>query len=72
MKEESTLGNGIGGKAFYLFTNNQIKELAYNDLEALLPYVCFRVNEKVNLGLHYLCQNPDEIRLIAERRNLLS
>jgi len=41
-------------KTLYLYTNNTIKEVVYRDLEALLPYVCFRVKDKVNLGLHYL------------------
>ncbi len=51
MKEHES---SISGKTYYLSSNNQIKEIAYNDLEALLPYVCFRVNDKVNLGLHYM------------------
>lgn len=41
-------------KSFYLYCNNMMKELVYEDLEAILPYVCFRVKEKVNLGLHYM------------------
>ena len=41
-------------KTLYLYTNNTMKEVVYRDLEALLPYVCFRVKDKVNLGLHYL------------------
>jgi hypothetical protein len=44
-------------KGFYLYSNNMMKELVYKDLEAILPYVCFRVKEKVNLGLHYMYQD---------------
>jgi hypothetical protein len=46
-------------KGFYLYSNNMMKELVYKDLEAILPYVCFRVKEKVNLGLHYMSQDLD-------------
>jgi hypothetical protein len=45
---------GTPDKTLYLYTNNTMKEVVYRDLEALLPYVCFRVKDKVNLGLHYL------------------
>ncbi len=44
----------INPKTYYLYNNNLMKELVYDDIEALLPYVSFRVKEKVNLGLHYM------------------
>jgi|LauGreDrversion4_2_1035121.scaffolds.fasta_scaffold81700_1 hypothetical protein len=40
-------------KAFYLYQQDSLIELAKNDLEALLPHTSIRVREKVNLGLHY-------------------
>ena len=49
-------------KGFYLYSNNMMKELVYKDLEAILPYVCFRVKEKVNLGLHYMSQDHDQMK----------
>ncbi len=49
-------------KSFYLYCNNMMKELVYEDLEAILPYVCFRVKEKVNLGLHYMSQEPEKMQ----------
>jgi hypothetical protein len=41
-------------KAYYLYSNNQFKELLYKDLEALLPHASLRVKDKINLGLHYM------------------
>lgn len=45
-------------KSFYLYSNNLVQEIARNDLETLLPFVSARVKEKVNLGLHYMGQEP--------------
>ena len=51
---EASIVSSTPNKTFYLYSNNMMKELVYRDLEALLPYVCFRVSDKVNLGLHYM------------------
>lgn len=40
-------------KAFYLYQQDNLNELAKNDLEALLPHTSIRIKEKVKLGLHY-------------------
>ena len=47
-------------KACYMYTNNQLREVAKNDLSVLLPFVSSRVKEKVNLGLHYLEHDKEE------------
>lgn len=59
------------GKAFYLYSNNSLSEMALNDLESLLPHVSIRVKEKVKLGLHYQSQESAELALIKERRELI-
>lgn len=59
-------------KTFYLYTNNTIRELVYDDLEALLPYVSLRVKEKVNLGLHYMSQKPEKLREVSLLRKQLN
>jgi hypothetical protein len=55
-------------KSFYLYNNSMMKELVYRDLEALLPYVCFRVRDKVNLGLHYMTQDLDKMKALEDLR----
>ena len=57
-----------GAKAFYLYQQNQVMEVAKNDLEAILPHVSFRVKEKVKLGLHYLGQDQEALSELAVRR----
>lgn len=60
-------------KAYYIYSNNQMKELLYKDLESLVPYASLRVKEKVNLGLHYMSQKPEMIREIMQlRKNVFS
>lgn len=46
-------------KAIYLYHGNSLRELPKGDLEALLPYVSYRIKDKVNLGLHYLGQDHE-------------
>lgn len=55
-------------KTFYLYNNNMMKELVFDDIEALLPFVSFRVKEKVNLGLHYMSQDLEKMKELNELR----
>lgn len=40
-------------KSYYLYCNNQIRELVKNDLQSVLPYASDRIKDKVRLGLHF-------------------
>jgi hypothetical protein len=54
MEDNENLVQEEKTKAYYLYSNNQFKELLNKDLEALLPYSSLRVKDKINLGLHYM------------------
>jgi hypothetical protein len=54
MEDNENLVQEEKTKAYYLYSNNQFKELLNKDLEALLPYASLRVKDKINLGLHYM------------------